>query len=132
MPERRQLKLGAFLSVPGNHLAGWRHPDASVTSDMDWKQYLHQAQVAEAAKYDTIFFQDTAAVNGSRALARGDRSRAKLSRTVKLEPTAVLAAVAALTTHIGLIATATTTYNEPYNIARRFAAIDQISEGRAG
>ncbi len=132
MPERRQLKLGAFLSVPGNHLAGWRHPDAVTTSDMDWKMYLHLAQTAEAAKFDTIFFQDTAAVNGSRALARGDTSKTKLSRTVKLEPTAVLAAVAALTTHIGLIATATTTYNEPYNIARRFAAIDQISEGRAG
>ena len=132
MPDRRQLKLGAFLSVPGNHLAGWRHPDAVTTSDMDWKMYLHLAQVAEAAKFDTIFFQDTAAVNGSRALARGDTSKAKLSRTVKLEPTAVLAAMAALTTHIGLIATATTTYNEPYNIARRFAAIDQISEGRAG
>ncbi len=126
------LKLGAFLSVPGNHLAGWRHPDAVATSDMDWKQYLHLAQVAEAAKFDTIFFQDTAAVNGSRALAKGDTSRAKLSRTVKLEPTAVLAAMAALTTNIGLIATATTTYNEPYNIARRFAAIDLISEGRAG
>jgi FMN-dependent oxidoreductase (nitrilotriacetate monooxygenase family) len=126
------LKLGAFLSVPGNHLAGWRHPDAIPTADMDWKQYLHLAEVAEAAKFDTIFFQDTAAVNGSRALAKGDTSRAKLSRTVKLEPTAVLAAMAALTTHIGLVATATTTYNEPYNIARRFAAIDLISEGRAG
>ena len=132
MPEPRQLKLGAFLSVPGNHLAGWRHPDAVATADMDWKQYAHLAQVAEAARFDMIFFQDTAAVNGSRALARGDTSRAKLSRTVKLEPTAVLAAFAALTSHIGLIATATTTYNEPYNIARRFAALDLLSEGRAG
>ena len=131
MPER-MLHLGAFLSTPGNHLAGWRHPDAVPTADMDWKQYVHLAQVAEAARYDMIFFQDTAAVNGSRALARGDTSRAKLSRTVKLEPTAVLAALAAITTHIGLIATATTTYNEPYNIARRFAAIDLMSDGRAG
>jgi FMN-dependent oxidoreductase (nitrilotriacetate monooxygenase family) len=126
------LHLGAFLSTPGNHLAGWRHPDAVPTADMDWKQYVHLAQVAEAARYDMIFFQDTAAVNGSRALARGDTSRAKLSRTVKLEPTAVLAALAAITTHIGLVATATTTYNEPYNIARRFAAIDLMSDGRAG
>jgi FMN-dependent oxidoreductase (nitrilotriacetate monooxygenase family) len=132
MVQPRQLKLGAFLSVPGNHLAGWRHPDAVAESDMDWKQYLHLAKVAEAAKFDTIFFQDTAAVNGSRALAKGDTSRAKLSRTVKLEPTATLAAFAALTTHIGLIATATTTYNEPYNIARRFASLDLLSEGRAG
>jgi FMN-dependent oxidoreductase (nitrilotriacetate monooxygenase family) len=132
MPERRKLKLGAFLSTPGNHLAGWRHPAAVTTTDMDWREYVNLARIAEDAKYDTIFFQDTAAVNGSRALARGDFSRAKLSRTVKLEPTAVLAAFAALTTHIGLIATATTTYNEPYNIARRFASLDQISQGRAG
>jgi N-acetyl-S-(2-succino)cysteine monooxygenase len=128
----RQLKLGAFLSVPGNHLAGWRHPDAVPTTDMDFRAYVHLTQVAEAAKFDTIFFQDTAAVAGSRALARGDTSRARLSRIVKLEPTAALAALAAVTSHIGLVATATTTYNEPYNIARRFASIDHISRGRAG
>ena len=128
----RMLKLGAFLSTPGNHLAGWRHPDAVTTTDMDFKEYAHLARVAEAAKFDTIFFQDTAAVNGSQALARGDTSRARLSRTVKLEPTALLAALAAITTHIGVIATMTTTYNEPYNVARRFASIDHLSGGRAG
>ncbi len=132
MAEARQLKLGAFLSTPGNHLAGWRHPAAVTTVDMDFKHYAHLAQLAEQAKFDTIFFQDTAAVNGSRALARGDFSRAKLSRIVKLEPTALLAALAAITTHIGLVATMTTTYNEPYNVARRFASIDHISGGRAG
>jgi len=129
---RRQLKLGAFLSTPGNHLAGWRHPAAVTTSDIDFSEYVHLAQLAEACKYDTVFFQDTAAVNGSRALARGDFSRARLSRTVKLEPTALLAALAAVTTSIGLIATITTTYNEPYNVARRVASIDHISGGRAG
>ena len=128
----KQIKLGAFLSTPGNHLAGWRHPDAVTTTDMDFDTYVRLARLAEAYKYDTIFFQDTAAVNGSRALARGDFSRARLSRTVKLEPTALLAALAAVTTHIGLIATITTTYNEPYNVARRVASIDHISGGRAG
>jgi FMN-dependent oxidoreductase (nitrilotriacetate monooxygenase family) len=128
----RQLKLGAFLSTPGNHLAGWRHPDAVTTTDMDFAAYVRLAQLAEEYKYDTIFFQDTAAVNGSRALARGDFSRARLSRIVKLEPTALLAALAAVTTHIGLVATVTTTYNEPYNVARRIASIDHISFGRAG
>jgi FMN-dependent oxidoreductase (nitrilotriacetate monooxygenase family) len=128
----RQLKLGGFFSVPGNHLAGWRHPDAVPTYDMDFQGYAHITQVAEAAKFDTIFFQDTVGVAGSRALARGDRTRAKLSRTVKLEPTATLAALAMVTSRIGLVATATTTYNEPYNIARRFMSIDHISGGRAG
>src|SRR6266702_6549068 len=129
---KRMLRLGGFFSVPGNHLAGWRHPDAVPTSDMDFRQYAHITQVAEAAKFDTIFFQDTVGVAGSRALARGERTRAKLSRTVKLEPTATLAALAMVTSRIGLVATATTTYNEPYNIARRFASIDHISGGRAG
>ena len=64
MPER-QLKLGAFLSTPGNHLAGWRHPSAVTTTDMDFREYVHLARIAEAAKYDTIFFQDTAAVNAA-------------------------------------------------------------------
>lgn len=132
MASDQQLHLGGFFSVPGNHLAGWRHPDAVVTADMDFKEYVHITLVAEAAKFDTIFFQDTVGVAGSRALARGERVRARLSRTVKLEPTATLAALAAVTTHIGLVATATTTYNEPYNIARRFASIDHISGGRAG
>ncbi|MBR0668006.1 LLM class flavin-dependent oxidoreductase [Roseomonas hellenica] len=129
---KKQMKLGAFLSVPGNHLAGWRHPDAVPETDMDFGWYMRLAQMAERACYDTIFFQDTAAVGGSDALAAGDMTRTRLSRIVKLEPTATLAALAVGTSHIGLIATATTTYNEPYNIARRFATIDHISNGRAG
>ena len=132
MPDKRMLRLGGFFSVPGNHLAGWRHPDAVPTYDMDFQGYAHITQVAEAAKFDCIFFQDTVGVSGSRALARGERARSKLSRTVKLEPTATLAALAMVTERIGLVATATTTYNEPYNIARRFMSIDHISGGRAG
>ena len=126
------LRLGGFFSVPGNHLAGWRHPDAVPSYDMDFQGYAHITQVAEAARFDCIFFQDTVGVSGSRQLARGERARSKLSRTVKLEPTATLAALAMVTERIGLVATATTTYNEPYNIARRFMSIDHISDGRAG
>lgn len=129
---KKQLKLGAFLSVPGNHLAGWRHPDAVPESDMDFGWYMRLAQMAERALYDTIFFQDTVAVAGSDALKAGDLTRTRLSRIVKLEPTATLAALAVGTTHIGLVATATTTFNEPYNIARRFSTIDHISNGRCG
>ena len=129
---KRQLHLGGFFSTPGNHLAGWRHPNAEPTADMDFRLYAHITQLVERAKFDTIFFQDTAAVNGSRAMARGDMTRTRISRIVKLEPTTLLCALAAVTSHIGLIATATTTYNEPYNIARRFMSIDHISGGRAG
>src|SRR5262245_9321573 len=112
MAASRQLRLGGLFSVPGNHLAGWRHPDAVVTGHMDCTESAHITQVAGAAQFDTIFFQDTVGVAGSRALARGERTRAKLSRTVKLEPTATLAALAMVTSRIGLVATATTTYNE--------------------
>ncbi len=109
---KKQLKLGAFLSVPGNHLAGWRHPDAVPETDMDFGWYMRLAQMAERALYDTIFFQDTVAVGGSDALKAGDLTRTRLSRIVKLEPTACLAALAMGTTHIGLVATATTTFND--------------------
>ena len=68
----KQLRLGGFFSVPGNHLVGWRHPDAIPTYDMDFQGYAHITQVAEAAKFDTIFFQDTVGVAGSRALYATD------------------------------------------------------------
>jgi FMN-dependent oxidoreductase (nitrilotriacetate monooxygenase family) len=127
-----QVRLGAFLSVPGNHLAGWRHPDSAPECDMDFAWYMRLTQMAEHYLYDTIFFQDTVAVAGSDALKAGDLTRTRLSRIVKLEPTATLAALAVGTSRIGLVATATTTFNEPYNIARRFATIDHISGGRCG
>ncbi len=130
--QKKQLKLGALLSVPGNDLAGWRHPDAAAETDLDFGWYMRLAQLAEKHLYDTIFFQDTVAVGGSDALKAGDMTRTRLSRIVKLEPTACLAAMAVGTSHIGLVATATTTFNEPYNIARRFATIDHISNGRCG
>src|SRR5260370_17060510 len=112
-PKPRKLRLGGFFSVPGNHLAGWRHPDAVPTADMDFKEYAHITQVAEAAKFDTIFFQDTVGVAGSRALARGERTRAKLSRTVKLEPTATLAALAMVTSRPALLAPPPTPNHHP-------------------
>jgi alkanesulfonate monooxygenase SsuD/methylene tetrahydromethanopterin reductase-like flavin-dependent oxidoreductase (luciferase family) len=99
---------------------------------MDFTQYVRIAQAAERGKMDAIFFQDTVAVNGSAALDGVSRFRPKQGRQAYLEPTTLLAALATVTSRIGLIATATTTYNEPYNIARRFAWIDHISGGRAG
>lgn len=126
------MHLAAFLFTPGSHSAGWRHPDAIPECDMDFAQYVRIAQAAERGKLDTIFFQDTVAVNGSGALDGKARARPTLARQAYLEPTTLLAALAAVTKHVGLIATATTTYNEPYNIARRFASIDHISGGRAG
>ncbi|TBU73518.1 nitrilotriacetate monooxygenase [Pseudomonas daroniae] len=129
MTMTRQLKLGAFLFAPGNHAGGWRHPDAQPQTDMDFAAYLHLTQVAERGKFDTVFFQDTSAVPGD-TLADGGRTG--FARAVYLEPVSLIAALASVTRNIGLISTATTTYNEPYHIARKFASIDHISGGRAG
>jgi FMN-dependent oxidoreductase (nitrilotriacetate monooxygenase family) len=125
------MKLGAYIS-PGGHHAGWRHPEADPNPSMSFDVMLEQTQTAERGKMDAVFFPDTIAMNGSTALANGDQRRAYQGRCVFLEPVTLLPALAALTTHIGLIATVTTTYNEPYSVARRFATIDHISKGRAG
>ena len=126
------MHLAAFLFTPGSHSAGWRHPDAATDCDMEFNQYVHIAQTAERGLMDTIFFQDTVALNGSAALDGVSRFRPQQGRQAYLEPTTLLAALAVVTQRIGLVATATTTYNEPYNIARRFASIDHISNRRAG
>lgn len=125
MTSKRQLKLGLFLFVPGNHLGGWRHPDAEPEGDMDFDHYLRQVKTAERGKFDTVFFQDTSA-----GVSKNDD--AHRGRVVHLDPASLLPALAVTTEHIGLVATATTTYNEPFHIARRFATIDHISKGRAG
>jgi FMN-dependent oxidoreductase (nitrilotriacetate monooxygenase family) len=129
---QRQLRLGAFFSLPGNHLGGWRHPDAAPDANTNFANYLDLARVAERGLYDAIFFRDTAAVAGADAMFAGDRTRSRLARIVMLEPVMALAGMASVTQNIGLIATATTTYNEPYHIARRFATLDHMSGGRAG
>jgi FMN-dependent oxidoreductase (nitrilotriacetate monooxygenase family) len=128
---RKQLKLGAYLS-PGGHQAGWRHPDAVPNALMDFELVAQMAQTAERGKMDAVFFPDSAGMAGSTALDGGDLGRTRRGRCVYIEPATLLAGLAARTSHIGLIATMTTTYNEPFHVARRFASIDHISGGRAG
>src|ERR1700692_4788027 len=90
----RQLKLGGFFSTPGNHLAGLRHPDAVPEVDMVFREYVNLAQIAERACFDMVFFQDTVAVSGSRAMALGRRDLARLNRVVKPDTTALISALA--------------------------------------
>ncbi|MEU6248919.1 LLM class flavin-dependent oxidoreductase [Glycomyces sp. NPDC047010] len=118
----RQLHLNAFLMSTGHHEASWRLPESDPYSTTSIGHYAKLAQTAERGRLDSIFFADSPSLWGT----IGRRPSGSL------EPTVVLAAIAALTTHIGLIATASTTYNEPYNLARRFASIDHISGGRVG
>ena len=121
----RQLRLGAFLMETGHHVAGWRAPDVPAHAALDFALYQRLAQTAERACFDAIFFADSVASDsgpGTEAMARA----------VRFEPITLLSALAASTSRLGLIATATTTYNEPYHVARKFASLDQISQGRAG
>ncbi len=118
---RRQLHLNLFIHSRGHHEAAWRHPASSPLPLTDIRYYQDLAQRAEAALFDSIFLADQLALGG-------DVSQAP--RTW-LEPITVLAALAATTSRVGLIATASTTYTEPFNLARQFASIDHISNGRA-
>jgi len=118
---KRQLHLNLFLHSHGHHEASWRHPTSSPLPLTDIRYYLDLAQRAEAALFDSVFLADQLALGGDVAQA---------PRTW-LEPITVLAAVAMATSRIGLIATASTTYTEPFNLARQFASIDHISNGRA-
>ncbi|WP_024647376.1 LLM class flavin-dependent oxidoreductase [Pseudomonas syringae] len=121
----RQMKLGAFLMATGHHIAAWRHADVPADAGLDFKHYRHVARVAEAAKFDALFVADSVAA------ATGDIA-SRMARSDHFEPLTLLSALSAVTDHIGLIATATTTYNEPYHVARKFASLDHLSGGRAG
>lgn len=118
----KQMHINLFLSAAGHHEAAWRLPEVTPSAQLTFEHYRHAAEVAERGRLDSIFFADTLSVgpNVSRQLTNG------------LEPIGVLSAVSAVTTHVGLIATASTSYNEPYNLARRFATLDHLSGGRAG
>jgi FMN-dependent oxidoreductase (nitrilotriacetate monooxygenase family) len=126
------MHLAAFLFTPGGHRYGWRHPDADAASDMNFDVYVAMAQAAERGKLDAIFFADTAAVHGNHVPEQIATGKGAIARLSYLEPASLITALAPVTKDIGLIATMTTTYNEPYHVARRMASIDHISGGRAG
>ncbi|WPN45231.1 LLM class flavin-dependent oxidoreductase [Pseudomonas sp. P8_241] len=121
----RQLKLGAFLMAGGHHIAAWRHPEVSADAGLDFAHYRHLAQIAEAAKFDALFLADNVA-------APRDEIASRMARSDSFEPLTLLSALSVVTEHIGLIATTTTSYNEPYHVARKFASLDHLSGGRAG
>lgn len=124
----RMMSLGAFVHETGQHVAAWRHPDAFAESGTSFAQAMHVARDAERGKFDLLFLADSAAVS----VFGSAESRGRMGKVVKFEPMTILSALAAVTSHLGLVATSTSTYNEPYTLARQFASLDQISAGRAG
>ena len=123
------LRLGAFLYPTGHHVAAWRHPHALADAGSNFRHYAQLAQAAEAAKFDLVFLADG---SGTRGDDVDFLSRTAHSYVAQFEPITLLSALAAVTERIGLVGTASTTFNEPYTIARKFASLDHISGGRAG
>ncbi len=128
MGNKGMMKLGAYFNPTGHHVASWRHPRAQKDANTNIKHYVEIAQTAERAKFDMIFLADSAATRKADIEA--------LSRSIQFianfEPITLLSAISMATERIGLIATASTSYNEPYHVARKFASLDLISGGRAG
>jgi N-acetyl-S-(2-succino)cysteine monooxygenase len=127
MNRARQIKLGAFLRPPGHHVAAWRHADAAPNAGNDIKHFVELAQLAERGLFDLLFMADTLVV-----FEAAPEVQSLTSYVSWIEPYSVLTALAMMTSRIGLVCTATTTYDEPFHIARRFASLDQISGGRSG
>ncbi len=116
------MHLGLFILGTGHHVAGWRLPDAEAGAE-NFPLITRITQAAERAKFDLVFFAD----------AFNTGPKAHPSVMVRLEPLTLLAALAAQATHIGLAATASTTYSDPYNLARAFASITTSAvAGRRG
>lgn len=117
-----KLHLNAFLLGVGHHEASWRLPESDPIASTNVRHYQNLARIAERGKLDSLFLADGPVLWTN----IGQRPAGTL------EPTLLLTALAAVTERIGLIATASTTYNEPYNLARRFGTLDHVSQGRAG
>jgi FMN-dependent oxidoreductase (nitrilotriacetate monooxygenase family) len=118
----RQLHLNAFLMGVGHHEAAWRHPRTDPKALDDVAHFQHLAQIAERGTFDSVFLADGVQIWGD----------ARHTAAGRFEPLTLLTALSQVTDHIGLIATASTSFSEPYNLARLFSSLDHISGGRAG
>jgi len=125
--EKRQLRLGAFMRPVGIHTAWWRYPGAYPDANFNFRHLANFARTLECGKFDAFFMADHLAVLNM-PMAALKRSATNTS----FDPMTLLPALAVMTERLGLIATASTTFNDPYHIARKFASLDHISNGRAG
>ncbi|MDD2794861.1 LLM class flavin-dependent oxidoreductase [Acidocella sp.] len=127
MTQARQLHLGAFMRPVSIHTAWWRYPGAQTDANFNFAALKHFAQTLERGKFDAFFMADHLAVLNMPIQAL------KRSATVtSFDPMILLPALAAVTERIGLIATGSTSYDQPFHVARRFASLDALSNGRAG
>jgi len=122
MAADKKIRIGAFLSGTGGNMGSWRHPESVPDGAVNFEHYLDMTRRAEAAKLDFVFFGD--------GLYISEKSHPNF--LTRFEPLTLLAALAPATKHIGLVATLSTTYSEPFTVARQFGTIDLLSAGRAG
>jgi alkanesulfonate monooxygenase len=126
---KRKMKFAVFMSGDSNyHMAGWRHPDSYADGGLNFRHWAEFARTMERGKLDMLFIADTIGTPGS-------DDREQLSFTSKIdrfEPLTVLSALSQVTQCLGLVATSATTYSAPYSVARAFASLDFLTEGRAG
>lgn len=125
MRRNDEMKLGLFLVQAGYHEAAWRDPSVPANGGVDIDHYAHLAALAEGAAFHFVFVADSPAV-----AEQEDASIARVSRNDGFEPITLLSALSSRTQDIGLVATATTTYHQPYHLARMFASLDHLSRGR--
>ncbi|MES2334292.1 MAG: LLM class flavin-dependent oxidoreductase [Pseudomonadota bacterium] len=126
MTQSRKIRLGAFLPGGGQHIAAWRHPDSPADGSTNFEFHLNLAKEAERGLFDAYFLADGLAIAFGGGIEGGN------AKVAGFEPVTLFSALAPLTKNLGFIATASTTYEEPYNTARKFASLDLISDGRAG
>jgi len=127
MRNKTMMKLGAFMRPISIHTAAWRYPGAYPDANFNYQHYQTFVQTLERGRFDAFFMADHLAVMNM------PMDALKRSATVtSFDPMTLLPALAATTKHLGLIATASTTYNDAYHVARKFASLDHISAGRAG
>ena len=124
MPE---MKLGLFIRPTGHHLASWRHPNAHHDANANFDRFVDMARTAERGLFDMLFSADT-----NTAWTAADTALTRQHYSAWLEPYTLLTALAPLTKHIGLVCTRSTSFDQPYTIARMFATLDLISGGRSG
>ena len=109
-----KMRLGAFFNPTGHHVASWRHPDAQADAGVNFRHYVELAQTAERAKFDMVFLADNLCMRKAHIEATS-RSAQYIAN---MEPITLLSALSAVTTRIGLVGTASTSYNEPFHVAR--------------
>lgn len=120
-----KMRLNLFLTSMGHHEGAWRHPASAVESVQDFRLYQEIAAKAERAKFDSIFMANRYSVS-TKAVTYGELGGGGM------EPLILLSALAAVTKEIGLIGTVSTSFTEPFNVARSFSSLDHLSKGRAG